>query len=454
MVERELAERSAGPRHQLQNQLLQRQQSGTLWREINQLHPADIAFVLENLPLDERQLVWQQVAARHNGAVLLEVSDAVRADLLARTDSQTVVDAAVHLDTDEIADLVQDLPDDMVPSLMDRLAPIDRAKVESAMGFPEGTVGSLMEFDVTAVRADVSLDVVLRWLRRRGSLPSGIDMLPVVDRDGRLQGILPLPTLLTHPGEQRVEEVMQAQAVSLHSNDSAADAAGAFERYDLIAAAVTNMHGKLVGLLKVEAVVDHIQATSQNELLSQAGLREDEDLFAPVWKSARNRGLWLALNLVTAFIASRVIGQFEATIQHVVALAALMPIVAAVGGNTGNQTLALVIRGFALGKIREEAFPRLLLKEAAVGLVNGVLWGGSMGLVTLLVYRDPRLALIMFAAMLLTLTAASLAGAITPALLRRLGQDPAYGSAILVTGFTDSLGFFTFLGLATLFLTA
>ncbi|MCP5414512.1 MAG: magnesium transporter [Chromatiaceae bacterium] len=451
-VERELAGRSAGPRHELQHELLLRQQKGALWREVNQLHPADIAFVLENLPLTERRAVWEEVEPRHNGAVLLEVSDAVRANLLDWMDRQEVLDVTTHLDSDEIADLVPDLPQDVVPSLMERLAPADRQVVQSALSFPEGSVGSLMEFDATAIRADVALDVVLRWLRRRGSLPTGVATLPVVDRDGVLQGVLRLDRLLTRPGDTLVADSMDRDPVAFHIGDRAADAAHAFERYDLIAAPVTNIHGTLVGLLKVEAVLDHVKAASQRDLLSQVGLREEEDLFAPVWKSARNRGLWLALNLVTAFIASRVIGHFEGVIEQIVALAALMPIVAAVGGNTGNQTLALVIRGYALGQIAPSAFRRLLLKESAVGFVNGTVWGGTMAVATLLLYGDPGMALVMFAAMLLTLTFASLAGAFTPALLRRLGQDPAYGSAILVTGFTDSLGFFIFLGLAAAFL--
>ena len=373
--------------------------------------------------------------------MLLEVSDAVRANLLEQMDSQGVLAAAANLDSDEIADLVPDLPEEVVPNLMQRLAPDDRARVQTALSFPEGTVGSLMEFDVAAVRADASLDVVLRWLRRRGKLPSGTDMLPVVNRDGYLQGTLRLEALLTHPGDEPVEEAMHRQAVAFHTNDSAASAAHAFERYDLIAAPVTNIHGELVGLLTVEAVVDHIQVVNPSELLSQAGLRDDGNIFAPVCKSARNRGLWLALHLITAFIAPRLIGHFEHAIQQIVALAALMPIVAAVSGNTGNQTLALVIRGYALGKIDDGAFRRLLVKKSALGLVNGLIWGGTMALPTLPVYRDPGIALIMFAAMLL-------AAAFTPAVLRRLGQDPAHGSAILVTGLTNSLGFCIFLGLA------
>jgi magnesium transporter len=452
-VQRTLADRSAGPRHDLQTGLLRRQQDNQLSRAVNTLHPADIAFVLENLPLDERELVWHMVAPHHDGAVLIEVNDAVRSSLLESMDHDEVLDAAETLDSDEIADLVPDLPSGVVNQLLERLEPDEQRRLRSALSFPEGTVGSLMEFDVAAVRADVSLDVVIRWLRRRGKLPVGIDSLPVVKRDGTLIGSLLLQSLLTRPGDMTVQSVMQADTVSFHSNDAAGDAAKAFERYDLIAAPVTNIHDQLVGVLKVEAVLDHVREIGQRELLSQVGVRDEEDLFAPVWKSARNRGLWLALNLVTAFAASRVIGHFEPIIEQIVALAALMPIVAAVGGNTGNQTLALVIRGYALGQIPSHALYRLLVKETAVGFVNGMIWGGTMALATLLLYGDSGIALVMFIAMLMTLTIASVAGAVTPALLRKLGQDPAYGSAILVTGITDSLGFFIFLGLAAILLT-
>lgn len=451
-VERDLAERSAGPRHELQAALLQRQHRGALWREVNQLHPADIAYVLENLPLEERETVWRQVGTRHVGSVLLEVSDAVRPQLLEWLEPHRVLTAAEHLDSDELADLVPELPPEVVPSLMDRLDPDDRHTLQAVLSFPEDSVGGLMELDVAAIRADVSLDVVLRWLRRSRALPTGIDILPVVDREGTLQGVLHLHKLLTHPGESLVSESMQRDVVSFHANDPAADAAQAFERYDLIAAPVTNLHGTLVGLLKVEAVLDHIQETGQREMLGQAGLRDEEDLYAPVWKSARNRGLWLALNLVTAFIASRVIGAFENVIAQIVVLATLMPIVAAVGGNTGNQTLAMVIRGYALGDIDRDLFRRLILKEVGVGMVNGMIWGGIMGGATLLLYQDIQLGLIMFGAMLLNLSLATLVGVLIPTLLRKVGQDPAYGSSILLTGMTDSFGYFAFLGLATLFL--
>jgi magnesium transporter len=448
---RELADKSAGPRQELVHELVVRQQSSELRREIDRMHPADIAYVLENLALGERRKLWDLVDARYDGAVLLEVSDLVRSSLIREMDIPEMVNAAEHLDSDEIADLVPDLPGEVVSELMQRLGREDREQVQSALSFSEGSVGALMEFDLIAVREGVSLDVVVRYLRRLGRLPQGVDELMVVDRDGVLRGSLNLSALLIHPGETEVAEVMSRKVISFHTNDPLEDAVGAFERYDLLLAPVVNVHDQLVGVLKVEAVLDYVHERSQRELLSQAGLKE-EDLFAPVWQSAKNRGLWLALNLVTAFFASRVIGQFEQAIEQIVALAVLMPIVAAVGGNTGNQTLALVIRGYALNQISASSFRHLLYKEALIGMLNGLAWGGLMGLATLLLYRDGSLALVLFTAMLLTLSLASVIGVMTPTLLRKFGQDPAYGSSVIVTGITDSLGFFFFLGLASLML--
>lgn len=445
-------DRSSGPRHELMHDLVIRQQVETLKREINQLHPADIAYVLENLPLEERRRLWGLVDRRYYGAVLLEVSDVVRETLLKGMDRAEILGITRHMDTDEIADLVPNLPGETVQELFQNLDQAGRAQLESALACPEGTVGALMEFDAAAVREDVTLDVVVRFLRRRGELPSGIDALLVVDRGGLLRGTLPLEALLVNAGDTPVVEVMRRDVVSFHTNDAASDAAQAFDRYDLIAAPVVNVHNQLVGILKVEAVLDYIHGHSQRGLLNQVGLREEEDLFAPIWKSAKNRGFWLALNLLTAFVASRVIDQFSATITQVVALAALMPIVAAVGGNTGNQTLALVIRAYALKQINDSNFRRLLGKETTIGALNGLVWGGSMGLITLLLYQSPAIVGIMLLAMFITLTFASLSGVLTPTILRNFGYDPAYGSAIILTGVTDSLGFFVFLGLAATFL--
>ncbi|MCU0766984.1 MAG: magnesium transporter [Gammaproteobacteria bacterium] len=450
----EVVHKTEMPRHDLVENLVTRQQLEELRRQINVLHPADIAYVLESLPLERRRRIWELVDSTHDGAVLLEVSDAVRRTLIADMDRAELVDAAEQLESDEIADLVPDLPKDVVPELMGKLDLEDRAQVQSALSFPEGSVGALMDFEFVAVREDVNLDVVLRYLRRLGELPAGSNLLMVTDREGLFRGILPVEALLIHEGEVAVVDVMIRDPVVFHTNDAAEDAAQAFERYDLIVAPVVTVHNKLVGCLKVDAVLDLIQAESQKDLLAQAGLSEDVDLFAPVWRAARSRWFWLALNLVTAFIASRVIGQFEDSIQKIVALAALMPIVASVGGNTGNQTLALMIRGFALRQINPGNFGYLVRKEVVVALLNGLLWGGVMGGITWLLYGQLPLAGIMLAAMVLNLMLAALAGLFIPMALKLVRQDPALGSSILLTGLTDSMGFLIFLGLATLFLAA
>ena len=450
----EVVHKTEMTRHELVENLVERQQTEELRRQINSLHPADIAYVLESLPLERRRRIWELVDGSHDGAVLLEVSDAVRPTLIADMDREELVDAAEQLETDEIADLVPDLPKDVVPELLGKLNLEDRAQLQSALSFPEGSVGSLMDFDVVMVREDVTLDVVLRYLRRRGELPAASNLLMVTDRDGALRGILPVEALLVHDGEERVADVMIRDPVFFHTNDSARDAAQSFERYDLIVAPVVTVHNRLVGCIKVDAILDLIQEISQKDLLGQAGLSEDVDLFAPVWRAARSRWFWLGLNLVTAFIASRVIGQFEGSIEKIVALAALMPIVASVGGNTGNQTLALMIRGYALRQINPGNFRYLVLKEIAVALVNGLLWGGVMAGITYLLYEQWPLAVIMFAAMVLNLLLAAFAGLLIPAGLKAVRQDPALGSSILLTGLTDSMGFLIFLGLATVFLLA
>ena len=439
-------------RHNVVEDLVARQYRNELHRQINHLHPADIAHLLETLRTDTRRILWDLVDSRYAGAVLLELSDPVRSSLIETMHAEDLVDVAERLESDDIADLVPDLPGDVVQGLLQRLNHEDRTQVQSVLAFPENTVGALMDFDLAAVREDVSLDVVLRYLRRRGKLPEASDRLMVVDRDGLLHGTLGIEALVVHPGETRVAAVMDKDPVRFQTNDDAADAARAFERYDLIVAPVVNAHQQLVGCLKVDDMLDYLRQSSHKDVLAQVGLREDEDLFAPPWQAARGRWAWIALNLCTAFVASRIIGQFEGTIERIVALAALMPIVASVGGNTGQQTLALMIQGMALKQINAGNFRYLVSKEVGVALVNGVLWGGVMGAITWAIYGQLPLGAIMFAAMVLNLLLAALAGALVPMVLKRTGQDPALGSSIILTGFTDSFGFLIFLGLAASFL--
>jgi magnesium transporter len=376
----------------------------------------------------------------------------VRQDLLAGMDHREILSAADHLDSDEIADLVPDLPAGVVPKLIEVLDNRERDRLQTALAFPGDTVGALMSFEFIGVREDMCLEAVLRYLRRRGELPLHINQLIVIDRQGGLRGVLPLRELLIHSPDALVEQVMNPEPVAFFTDDKARDAVSAFERYDLLSAPVVNAHNQLVGLLTVDVVMDYAHKQTDQDLLKYAGLREEEDLFAPIWRSGKNRWPWLALNLVTAFIASRVIGLFEDSIAQLVALATLMPIVAGIGGNTGTQAIALVVRGLALNQVTADNFGHLLRKELAISAMNGALWGSVMGFVAYLLYGSFSLGMVMMAAMLLNLMLAALTGALVPWTLHRMGRDPAIGASILLTALTDSLGFFIFLGLATLFL--
>lgn len=439
-------------RHELVEGLVHKQHLAELHTVLDDMHPADVARVLEALPLDDRLLVWDLVKAERDGEILLEVSDAVRESLIKSMDSDELLAAAETLDTDEIADLAADLPKDVIQDLLESLDAQKRARLQSALSYPEDSVGALMDYDMVTIRADVTLEVALRYLRRLKELPDQTDKLFVVDRDGGLKGVMPLQRLLLQDPEANVADVMAEEVVTFRPEDDATDAAQAFERYDLVSAPVVDARNRLVGRLTVNAVVDHIRQESDSDMLSIAGLREDEDIFASVWKSVQNRWAWLAINLVTAFIASRVIGLFENTIGKLVALAALMPIIAGIGGNSGNQTITMIVRALALGQIHPDSARKLFTKEIGVAALNGLIWGSVVGLFAYMLYGKPALGLVMMGAMTLNLLLAAVMGVSIPMLMHKFGRDPAVGSSVLITAVTDSGGFFIFLGLATLFM--
>ncbi|GAB3261037.1 magnesium transporter [Chitinimonas naiadis] len=441
------------PKHDLVESIVHKQNLTELESRLAQLHPADIAFILESLPLEERLMSWSLVKPEIEGDVLLEVSDSVRETLLADMDREEILAAAEHLDTDELADLAPDLPQDVMSELIGGLEEDERAELQSALSYADDQVGSLMDFDMVTIRDDITLEVVLRYLRRFEELPNHTDKLFVVDNDQRLKGVLPIKKLLITDPEQEVAEVMAHEVVMFRPDEDAGEAAQAFERYDLVSAPVVDSTNKVIGRLTVDMMVDVIREESDAEVLSLGGLKEDEDLFSSVWISAKNRWPWLAVNICTAFIASRVIGAFEGTIQHLVALAALMPIVSGIGGNTGTQTVTLVVRGIALGQINPASARRLIIKEHAIALLNGLVWGGVLGVIAAMLYRDVSLGVVMTAAMVLNLQVAALVGMLVPLTMEKLGRDPAYGSSVFLTAATDSMGFFIFLGLATVFLT-
>lgn len=440
------------PRHDLVESLVHKQNLAELRKKLDVLHPADVAFILEALPLDQRLEVWDLVKAERDGEILLEVSDAVRQSLIADMDSEELLAAAEQLDTDEIADLAPDLPRDVLQELLESLDSQNRERLQSALSYPEDSVGALMDFDIVTIRDDISLEVVSRYLRRLGKLPEQTDKLFVVDRDDKLRGVLSLKRILVNDTEALVADVMADDPVVFHPEDDASEAASAFERYNLVTAPIVDENNILVGRLTVDEVMDFIREESESEMLSMAGLREEEDLFSSVWKSVQNRWMWLAVNLVTALIASRVIGLFEDSIEKVVALAALMPIVAGIGGNSGNQTITMIVRGLALGQVSAQNMRILVYKEVGVSLLNGLLWGGVLGIVAYLLYHNVMLALVMTGAMTLNLLLAALMGVMIPLMMTRLGRDPAVGSSVLITAVTDSGGFFIFLGLATILL--
>lgn len=449
-----LAHRQEGQHQERVENLVHRQNLVELQRKLDDLHSADVAYILEALPLEDRLTVWQLVKAERDGDILLEVSDAVRETLIADMDDHEILAAAKDMDADELADLAPELPRDVVHELMESLDAQQRERVRSALSYEEHQVGALMDFEMVTLRDDVTLEVVLRYLRRLRELPGHTDKVFVIDSEGVLKGVLPIKRLLVNDPDKLVAAVMANDPVTFHPDGDAYEAAQAFERYDLISAPVVDKNNRLIGRLTIDEIVDLIREESESEVLNMAGLREEEDIFASVWRSLRNRWSWLAVNLVTAFVASRVIGLFEDSIAHLVALAALMPIVAGIGGNSGNQTITMIVRAMALDQVSpaNSNTKRLLRKEVGVAVLNGLIWGGVIGVVAWLLYDSWSLGVVMTAAMTLNLILAALMGVLIPMTLARFGRDPAMGSSVMITAMTDSGGFFIFLGLATVFL--
>ncbi len=419
---------------------------------LEDMHPAEIAHLLESMPPDQRQIIWHYVPSEYEGEILTNLNEEVRAALISQMETEQLVAATESLDTDELADILPDLPDVVIQEVLQSMDEQDRHRLESVLSYPEDTAGGLMNTDPVTVRPNVTLDVVLRYLRRRGEIPETTDNLFVVDRENHYLGLLPLAALLTHDPDELVADVMETEIDPIPADMPAREVANRFEQLNLISAPVVDEHNKLLGRITIDDVVDVIRDEAEHNLMSMAGMSEEEDMFAPVMISARRRAVWLGINLLTALLASWVIGLFESTIQQVVALAVLMPIVASMGGIAGSQTLTLVIRGIALGQISGSNARRLLNKEIAVSILNGLLWAVVLAAIANLWFDNYKLGLVIAAAILLNLLVAALAGDMIPLLLRRIGADPALGGSVVLTTITDVIGFFSFLGLATLFL--
>lgn len=416
------------------------------------MHPAEIADALEALPPARRRVLWELIDPELEGEILMEVGDEVRESLVVDMDVDELRAATEQLDLDDLADFIQSLPEKLTADVLAGMGRQDRARLEQVLAYPEDSAGGLMNLDAITVRGDVTLDVVLRFLRIRGDLPRHTDRLWVTDRYGRYQGELPLRILLTNSTQTMVSDVASRRTEPLHALTSDADVARAFEDFDLVSAPVVDEENNLLGRVTIDDVVDVIREEAEQSVMSMAGLNQEDDIFAPVIRSTRKRALWLGINLLTALLASWVIAQFEGTLERVVTLAVLMSVVPSMGGIAGSQTLTLVIRGQALNQINKNNLRDLMTREVAIGLLNGLLWAIIIAGLVWLWFGDRQIGMIIGAALIVNLITAAYAGAMLPIIMKRLGVDPALAGGVALTTITDVVGLVAFLGLATMLL--
>ncbi len=419
---------------------------------IKDLHPSEIADLLESLPSRDRENLWNLIGSDLEGEVLSHAQDGVRAGLLEQMQPHEVAAATENLETDDAADIIQDLSEDVVDEVLGSMDEHNRVRLEKALSYSEDTAGGLMNTLLLSVYDNVDLEVVIRYLRMKGEVPEKSDSLVVVNRDNHYQGMLPFVKILTSRPEEQVSDVMITEIEAVPTDMPASEVAKLFEQRDLYSVAVIDEEKAPLGRITIDDVVDVIRDQGDHSLMSMAGLDEDDDMFAPVVVSAQRRALWLGINLATAFLAAWVIGRFAATIEQLVALAVLMPIVASMGGIAGSQTLTIVIRGLAVGQLGPANSRALLLKEIAVGIINGVIWATVVGLIAGLWFKNESLGVVIGAAMIVNLFVAAFFGAVIPLWLKKMEIDPALAGGVILTTVTDVIGFLVFLGLASIFL--
>jgi len=419
---------------------------------LSNLNAAEIAELLESFPHGPREILWELVDPEDRGETLVHLADEVRDDLIREMETHDLVVATGSLDTDDLVDLMQDLPRTVTNEILRSMDKQHRVRLESILHYDEETAGGMMNLDVVTVRADVTLDVVLRYLRLHKEVPATTDTLFVVDRNDRYRGALPLTTLLTNDPDTMVAAVMKRDLRAIPADTSDVEVARLFEKHDLVSAAVVNDANRLLGRITIDDVVDVIRDDADHSLLRMAGLDEEDDTFAPVVKSARRRAVWLGINLFTAILASWVIGRFQATIEQVVALAVLMPIVASMGGITGSQTLIIVIRGLAIGTLGSSNTRWLMYKELMVSVINGLGWALVVAVISALWFHNNSIGVIIAVALVINMVCAVAAGLSIPFMLKRMHIDPAHAGSVILTTITDVVGFLVFLGLGTIFL--
>jgi magnesium transporter len=414
---------------------------------VHSLRPAEIARLLESLPLQERTLLWEMVSGDDEGDVLVELSDAVRDSLIEGMQTDELIAATAGMDFDDLADLLADLPEVVTQQVLQSLDKADHDRLQQVLAYDEDCAGGLMNVDIVTVRPDVTLEVVTRYLRAFGELPDGTDLIFVVNRDNEYVGSLFLSRLLTHDADTLVSSIMSTDVLPIPAHTPSKQVVWEFENRDLLSAPVVDDDYRVVGRITVDDVVDVIRDEAEHSLMSAAGLDEEDDMFAPVFKSARRRALWLGINLGTAFLAASVVDLFQSTIDKIVLLAVLMPVVPSMGGVAGTQSLVIITRAMALGQVDKTNAARILKKELAVGLLNGVGWSVVVATFTYLWFGDWRIGGVIAAAMIINLFMAALSGFGIPLLLRQMRIDPAIAGGVVLTTVTDVVGYMTFLGL-------
>lgn len=432
--------------------LLENDDLHALQQFLHQRHPSEIADLIESIKPDQRNAIWKSVDTEFAGEVLTELNDGVLTSLVDDIDQQRLVESMTHLDTDDIADLIPDLPESIVADVLFAIDQETRKSLGEVLAFPEDSAGGLMNTDVIVVRDDITFEVAIRFLRLKENLPKNTDTIFLLNRKSELTGILAISKLITTGAHEAIRNHIINDPIIFNALDKDDEVAKSFADYNLVSAPVVDENKKLVGRITVDDVVDVILEDAEQEVFARAGLKQEEDIFAPVAKSTKNRALWLGVNLITALIGSWVIKQFEGTIQQLVALAVLMPIVASMGGNAGTQTLTIVIRGLSNGTIQRQNLMQLLSKEILVGSLNGLIWACAIALIAAFWFNSLQLGYIIALAMLINLIVSAISGVLLPVILDKFNIDPALAGGVALTTVTDVVGYFAVLGLAAVFL--
>ena len=418
---------------------------------IGSLHPSEVARLLESLPLAERAVIWEMVGPDSGGEVLVELADEVRDRLIEGMPPDQIIAALGGMEVDDLADLVADFPEALTQEVLRSFDQQDRERLHTVLSYDEDSAGGLMNVDVITVRPDVTIEVVLRYLRARGEIPDGTDSIYVVNRDNEYFGSVFLSRLLTLDPGHSIAEIISTEIQPIPADTPSEEVVWEFENRDLLSAPVVD-NNYLVGRITIDDIVDVIRDEAEHSLMGAAGLDEEDDMFAPVFRSARRRALWLGINLATAFVAASVVDLFQTTLDKIVLLAVLMPVVPSMGGVAGSQSLIVITRAMALGQVDRSNAKRILRKEFLVGMLNGIAWSVVVALCTYLWFGDWRLGAVIAGAMAINMSAAALAGFAVPQALKKLHIDPALAGGVVLTTITDVIGYMSFLGLGAIFL--